>query len=327
VQAIVFNRPGGPEVLRLAERPDPVPGDREVLVRVRAAGVNRADLLQRMGRYPPPAGASEILGLELAGEVVALGRGCTRRRVGERVMALVTGGAYATLAVAPEPTTMLVPPRLSWREAAATPEAFLTAFLNLFDLGRLGAGEWVLVHAGASGVGSAAIQLARAAGARVLATAGTDAKLVLCRSLGAEFALHRERDDFAARAVEASGGDGIHLVLDVVGAPYWASNLHALRTGGRLMLVGFLGGSRGDVDLAPVLRKSLVVRGTTLRGMALAAKANLVARSGDFILPRLADGRLRAIVDRAFPLAQAAAAHAYMIENRNLGNIVLETSA
>lgn len=311
-------------MLRLADVADPAPGTGQVLVGVRATGVNRADLLQRMGRYPPPPGAPDILGLELAGEVVALGPGCTQRKVGERVMAIVEGGAYATLAVVPEAQTLLVPEPLDWRAAAAIPEAFLTAYLNLFDLGQLAAGESVLVHAGASGVGVAAIQLAREAGAMVLATARGEAKLDLCRSLGAAAAILPEGGDFAPAVREATAGAGVHLVLDFVGAPYWAGNADVLRRGGRLILIGFLGGSRGDVDLSPILRKSLVVRGTTLRGLPAADKASLVERAGEFLLPRLAAGSLRAVVDRSFPLAEAATAHNYMSENRNLGKIVLE---
>jgi putative PIG3 family NAD(P)H quinone oxidoreductase len=324
LQAIVFPAPGGPEVLRLETQPDPVPGQREVLVRVHAAGVNRADLLQRMGRYPPPPGASEILGLELAGEVVELGPQCRRWQRGDRVMALVSGGAYASLAIVPEETAMPIPDGLDWRTAAAVPEAFLTAYLNLFDLGNLVSDEYVLVHAGASGVGTAAIQLGREVGARVIVTAGSDAKLDLCRRLGATRAVHREREDFVVPVLEATGGRGVHLVLDVVGAPYWAANLRALRRKGRLVLVGFLGGSQGELDLGPVMRRNLVVRGTTLRGMPLEEKAKLVERCASFILPRLVNGRLRAVLDRCFPLAEAGAAHEYMTENRNLGKIVLE---
>jgi putative PIG3 family NAD(P)H quinone oxidoreductase len=256
MRAIVVDQPGGPEAMRLAERPDPVPGPGELVVAVRAAGVNRADVLQRMGRYPPPPGASPILGLELSGEVVALGPGCKQRKIGDRVMALVAGGAYATLAAVPEVTTMLVPASLDWAAAAAIPEAFLTSYLNLFDLGHLVAGETVLIHAGASGVGSAAIQMARATGATVFATAGNDAKLDLCRTLGATRAIDRDEEEFADVALEMTQGAGVHLVMDFVGVPYWASNLRALRHGGRLVLIGFLGGSRGDLDLGPSCAKA-----------------------------------------------------------------------
>ncbi len=324
MKAIVFDQPGSPEVMHLSEVPDPQPREGEVLVRVRAAGVNRADLLQRLGRYPPPPGASEILGLEFAGEVVGLGPGCAHRRTGDRVMALTTGGGYATLATVPESTTMQVPAGLDWRAAAAIPEAFLTAYVNLFDLGSLVAGETVLVHAGASGVGSAAIQLAREAGATVLATAGSHEKLAFCRELGAARAIHRENEDFGEAALEATGGEGVHLILDFVGAPYWPDNMRALRRGGRLTIIGFLGSSRGEIDLGPVLRKSLIVRGNTLRGMPIADKAALIERASVFMLPRFEAGRLRPLVDRVFRLAAAAEAHHYMHANSNRGKIILE---
>lgn len=324
MRAVVFDRPGETDVLRVAEVPDPVPGEGEILVRVHAAGINRADLLQRLGRYPAPPGEPEILGLEFAGEVVGAGPGCTRHRPGDRVMALVAGGAYATLAVTPEATAWPVPAGLDWRQAAAVPESFLTAWLNLFDLGALRAGEAVLVHAGASGVGSAVIQLAHAFGATVLATAGSDAKLDLCRQLGAAHAFHREREDFPSAALDATGGAGVHLVIDFVGAPYWAGNLRALRPGGRLVLVGFLGGSSGELDLGLLMRKSLTVRSTTLRARSRAEKARLCAEAGPFVLPRLSDGRLRPAVDRAFALQDVAAAHEYVAANRSTGKVVLE---
>jgi len=324
MRAVVFDRPGEPEVLRVADLPDPVPGQGEILVRVHAAGINRADLLQRSGRYPPPAGEPEILGLEFAGEVVGLGPGCTRHKTGDRIMALVAGGAYAALAVTPESTAWPVPAALDWRQAAAVPESFLTAWLNLFDMGALRAGETVLVHAGASGVGSAVIQLARESGATVFATAGSDAKLALCRQLGATQAFHREREDFPSAVLQATAGEGVHLVIDFVGAPYWAGNLRALRTGGRLVLVGFLGGSSGELDLGLVMRKSLTVRGTTLRGRPRADKARLCEQAAPFVLPRLADGRLRPLVDCAFAAQDVAAAHEYVAANRSAGKVILE---
>ncbi len=337
MRAILIEKPGGPEAMRLAETPDPVPGPGEVLVRVRAAGVNRADLLQRMGKYPPPPGASPILGLELAGEVVALGPpasgplppeaalGAAGEPLseGDRVMALVTGGGYASLASVPAVTAMRVPDRLTWSEAAAVPEAFLTAWMNLVVLGKLREGESVLIHAGASGVGSAAIQLARELGATVLTTAGSGEKLAFCRELGASTTVNRHDGDFAEAVLAATGNRGVDLVLDFVGAPYWASNLRALARGGRLTLIGFLGGSSGDCDLGPVMRKSLTVTGTTLRGTALEEKAVLSAGFAEFALPRFADGRLRALVDRTFTLGEAAGAHRFMAGNGNAGKLVL----
>jgi putative PIG3 family NAD(P)H quinone oxidoreductase len=323
MKAILVQEPGGPEVLRLGKTQDPAPGPGEILVRIHAAGVNRADLLQRMGRYPPPAGASPILGLELAGEVTALGSGCTRFREGDRVMSLVAGGAYADLAAVPEEATLPVPDGLDWRQAAAIPEAFLTAWLNLFDLGGLDAGESVLIHAGASGVGSAAIQLTKAVCATVFTTVSSDEKGAFCRGIGADTVIDRSRADFASAVLDIT--DGVDLVLDVVGAPSWEGNLRVLRRGGRMTLIGFLGGSRAELDLGPIMRKNLTVRGTTLRGTPLHEKAKLVEAFGRFALPRFADGSLKALVDRTFPLAEAAAAHTHMAENRNMGKIVLVT--
>jgi putative PIG3 family NAD(P)H quinone oxidoreductase len=327
MQAVLVPAPGGPEVLTLGDAPDPEPGPGELLVQVRAAGVNRADVLQRMGRYPPPPGASPILGLELSGAVVKAGPDTSRFTTGERIMALVTGGAYAALAVVPEAAALPVFRGLDDVQAAAIPEAFLTAWLNLFDLGALHPGETVLVHAGASGVGSAAIQLAREAEARVITTVGSEAKAALCRDLGAAVVLDRRRDDIPRAVKDATGGAGADLVLDVAGAPAWAGNLELLKRYGRLVLIGFLGGSRGDLDLGPVLRKGLTVRGTTLRGTALADKARIVQAFAAFAGPRFADGRLRAVVDRAIPWAEAAEAHRVMEANANAGKIVLTVGA
>ncbi len=331
MKAILVEKPGGPEVLQLGEAPDPVPGPGEILVRVHAAGVNRADLLQRMGRYPPPPGASPILGLELAGEVVGHGPPVHDDAsgapglpgIGAGIMALVTGGAYAELASVPVAAAMEVPRGMSFTAAAAIPEAFLTAWMNLVELGDLAEGETVLIHAGASGVGSAAIQLARELGARVLATAGSDEKLAFCRGLGAEAAIHRHHEDFAEAALAHTGGRGVDLILDFVGVPYWDWNLKALRRGGRLALIGFLGGSRGEVDLGPVMRKNLRVTGTTIRGTPFGTKARVAGDFAGFALPCFADGRLKPLVDKVFPLAEAAAAHRYMAENRNQGKIIL----
>lgn len=320
MRAVIFDQPGDPEVLRLAEAPDPQPAPGELLVRVRATAVNRADLLQRRGGYPPPPGASPILGLELAGEVAADASGW---RAGDRLMAVVTGGGYAELATVPEGMAIPVPDGLSFAEAAAIPEAFLTAFLNLFTLGRLAEGEAVLIHAGASGVGTAAIQLARAAGARVFATAGSAEKLALCRELGAELAIDYKREAFQERVAAATAGRGADLVLDFVGAPYWEANLAALAPRGRLMLIGFLGGSRGQLDLGPVMTKSLTVSGTTLRRTPLDRKVALTRDFAAFALPRFASGELRPVIDRSYPLAEAAAAHRTLEANENAGKVVL----
>lgn len=320
MKAILFDQPGAPEVLYLGSSPDPQPAAGELLVRVRATAVNRADTLQRRGAYPPPPGASPILGLELAGEVVDSADGW---QPGERVMAVVTGGGYAELAVVPAGMALRIPDNLTFEQAAAIPEAFLTAYLNLFTLGRLQAGEAVLIHAGASGVGTAAIQLARAAGARVFATAGSAEKLARCAALGAELAMNYREEDFAARVLAATGDRGVNLLLDFVGAPYWQQNLQALARYGRLMLIGFLGGSRGNLDLGPVLAKSLTVAGTTLRRTSLPDKTALTAAFAAFALERFARGELWPVIDRVLPLEQAAAAHRQMEANDTIGKLVL----
>jgi putative PIG3 family NAD(P)H quinone oxidoreductase len=323
MKAIVFDRPGGPEVLRYDDAPDPQPAAGELLLRVRATAANRADILQRRGGYAPPEGASPILGLELAGEV-AVGAGDWRP--GDRVMAVVTGGGYAQLAVAPAGMAMRIPERLSFEQAAAIPEAFLTAYLNLFTLGRLEAGETVLVHAGASGIGTAAIQLARAAGARVLTTAGSDEKLMHCRELGAEVTINYKREAFRERVAEATGGRGVNLVLDFIGAPYWDDNLASLAIDGRLALIGFLSGSRGQIDIGPIMSKRLDVFGTTLRRTPLPQKIALTESFAAFALPRFESGELRPVVDSVLPLEQAAQAHRRMEENSNIGKIVLRVA-
>jgi putative PIG3 family NAD(P)H quinone oxidoreductase len=323
MKAILFDQPGDPDVLRYGDAPDPQPAAGEVLVRVRATAINRADLLQRRGAYPPPAGASPILGLELAGEVLS---GAGGVQPGDRVMAVVTGGGYAELAAVPAGMAMRIPDSLSFEEAAAIPEAFLTAFLNLFTLGRLEAGESVLIHAGASGVGTAAIQLARAAGARVLTTAGSEEKLARCRELGAEVTIDYKRESFRERIAEATEGRGVDLVLDFVGASYWDDNLAVLAVDGRLALIGFLGGSRGQIDLGPIMSKRLTIVGTTLRRTPLPQKTALTEAFVAFALPRFVSGELRAVIDSVYRLEQAAEAHRAMEANRNAGKIVLQVA-
>jgi putative PIG3 family NAD(P)H quinone oxidoreductase len=282
--------------------------------------VNRADILQRRGGYDPPPGASPILGLELAGEVL---QPAGAWRAGDRVMAVVTGGGYAELAAVPADLAMPIPDVLTFEQAAALPEAFLTAHLNLFTLGRLQAGETVLIHAGASGVGTAAIQLARAAGARVFATAGSEPKLELCRRLGAELAINYKAERFDELVRAATGGQGANLALDFVGAPNWQANLAALAPYGRLMLIGFLGGSRGDLDIGPILGKSLTVAGTTLRRTPLPQKVALTRDFAAFALERFVSGELRPVIDRSFALADAAEAHRHVEANANAGKVVL----
>lgn len=320
MKAILFDQPGEPDVLRYDDAPDPQPGADELLVRVHATAVNRADLLQRRGGYAPPLGASPILGLELAGEVV---QPAGEWRIGDRVMAVVTGGGYAELAAVPAGMAMRIPERFSYQEAAAIPEAFLTAYLNMFTLGRLQPGEVALIHAGASGVGTAAIQLARAIGARVMVTAGSDEKLALCRELGAELAINYTSESFVERVQAASGGRGADVVLDFIGAPYWDSNMAALALGGRLMLIGFLGGSRGQLDLGIMMGKSLTVASTTLRRTPLPQKVALTQAFSEFALPRFERGALRPVIDRILPIMQAVEAHRVLEANSNAGKVVL----
>ncbi|NJL56684.1 NAD(P)H-quinone oxidoreductase [bacterium] len=306
MKAILIAEAGGPEVLRYADAPDPQPGHDELLVRVHAAALNRADLMQRRGGYDPPPGASPILGLEVAGEVA---QGAGDFAVGDRVMAVVTGGGYAELAAVPLGMAMRIPDNLSYEDAAAIPEAFLTAYLNLFDLGNIEMGEVALVHAGASGVGTAAIQLGKAAGATIYVTASAS-KLDLCRDLGADLAIDYRAEDFVQRVLAATDGAGVEAVLDFIGAPYFNDNLRVLKRGGRLVIIGLMGGSTGDLDIGPVLRKALTITGTTLRPMPLAQKSALNAAFAAYALPLFEQGLLRPIIDSVYPLAEATAAHA-----------------
>lgn len=318
MKAILYEQANTPLYLGDAPEPDVKAGD--LLVRVHATALNRADLLQRRGGYAPPPGASPILGLELAGEVVQAADGWN---VGDRVMAVVTGGSYAEYAAVPASVAMPIPENLTYEDAAAIPEAFLTAWLNLFTLGKLQSGEATLVHAGGSGIGTAAIQLARAAGAFVLTTAGSADKLARCAELGANVGINYKAESFLERVKAETGNKGADVILDFIGAPYWNDNLAALNVGGRLMLIGFLGSAAGDLNLGAILGKSLTIAGTTLRRTPMAQKAELVKDFSAFGLARLANGELKPIIDRVFPLAEAEAAHAYMQSNENFGKIIL----
>ena len=321
MKAIVFKKPGPADVLEYGDAPDPVPKDGELLVRVHGTAVNRADILQRLGLYPPPPGASDILGLEIVGEVA---KPAGRWKKGDRVMAVIAGGGYAQLATVPAAQAMPVPDNLSYEQAAALPEAFQTAYLNLFLLGKLKRGESVLVHAGASGVGTAAIQLARAAGAHVLVTAGTDEKLKFCRDLGAEVTINYKTEKFSERVMAATDNRGVDVVVDFIGAPYWNDNLAALADYGRMTIIGFLGGDRGQLGLGLMMRKSLTVLSTTLRRTPADKKEELIKALGDFALERFKRGELKPVVDSVYPLERSADAHRHMESNRNLGKIVLK---
>jgi putative PIG3 family NAD(P)H quinone oxidoreductase len=332
---IEITSPGGPEVLRPVERPDPRPGPGDVLIKVAAAGVNRPDLLQRRGRYPPPPGASDILGLEVAGTIAAPGEGVREWRAGDRVCALVSGGGYATMCVVPAPQCLPVPRRVpkdpayvdDLIAAAAIPETFFTVWTNVFDRGRLRSGESALFHGGTSGIGTTAIQLAAARGARVFATAGSDEKCRACEALGAERAINYRTDDFVGVIQERTGGRGVDLILDIIGGEYFARNLAALAVDGRLIQIGLMGGATSaTLDLGEMLRRRLTVTGSTLRNRTVAEKGAIAAALRREVWPLLENGRIRPIVYRTFPLTEAAAAHRLMESSEHIGKIVLTVS-
>lgn len=326
MKAVVVDHPGGEEALRLADLPAPALRAGEVRIRVVATAVNRADLLQRQGHYPPPPGAPDILGLECAGEIIEVGEGVDPARRGERVMALLAGGGYAEEVVAPAGCTLPVPPALSWEEAAALPEAALTVFLTVFQLARLQAGERLLVHGGASGVGTTAITMARCVGAEVFVTAGSPEKCQRCRELGAREAICYREEDFAARIDELTGGAGLDVVLDHVGAPYLAGNLAVLGVGGRLVLIGTMGGSQAPIDLRVLLRKRLSLFASTLRARPVGEKEALVAAFQRAFGEALAAGRLRPVIDCVLSLSEVAQAHRRMAASAHVGKIVLRVN-
>jgi len=320
--AIEIAAPGGPEVLRPCERPVPRPAAGEVLIEVAAAGVNRPDVLQRQGGYPPPPGASDIPGLEVAGTIVDLGVEVTAWSLGDRVTALVTGGGYAAYCAAPARQCLPIPQGLSLAEAAALPETFFTVWSNVFDRGGLKAGESFLVHGGSSGIGTAAIQMARALGARVFATAGSDAKCRACEALGAEQAINYRTTDFVA-AVKAATGEGVNLILDMVGGDYIQRNIDALAPDGRLCYIAFLGGPLAEVNFMPLMLKRITITGSTLRARSEDFKAAIAGKLKERIWPRIAAGEIRPVMADSFPLREAAAAHALMESGKHIGKIVL----
>ena len=326
MKAVLIDRPGDETVLRIGEAPEPILGAGELRLRVAATAVNRADLLQRQGMYPPPPGASPILGLECAGTVIEVGLGVTGWKPGDRAMALLAGGGYAEQVVVHAGSALRVPERLSLEEAAAVPEVFLTAFLNLFEVGSLPAAGSALVHGGGSGVGTASIQLVKAAGARVLITAGSEDKCARCLELGADVAIDYRKENFAERVREATGGRGVDVVLDSIGAAYLEGNLGSLAIGGRLVLIGLMGGAKVEVNLAVLLAKRLHVVGSTLRTRSVEEKAVITASFERRFGADLASGRVRPIVDRVVPLEQVADAHRAMKASEHFGKIVLRVS-
>ena len=320
---IEISQPGEPEVLKPAERPDPVPGPGEVLIRVAAAGVNRPDVLQRRGAYPPPPGASDIPGLEVAGTVTTVGAGVEGWRTGDAVCALVSGGGYATMCVAPAPQCLRVPATLDLVAAAAIPETFFTVWTNVFDRGRLQAGETALFHGGTSGIGTTAIQLATVRGATVFATAGSDEKVRACEALGARRAINYRTQDFVNVIREMTGGAGVDLILDIMGGSYLNRNLAALAVDGRLVQIGLMGGESASVDLRRVLGRRLTITGSTLRPRPVAEKGEIAAALAREVWPLLEAGTIKPIVFKTFPLAEAAAAHRLMESSEHVGKIVL----
>jgi len=321
--AIAIRTPGGPEVLRAELRPVPKPGDGETLIKVAAAGVNRPDVMQRMGLYPPPPGAPDIPGLEIAGEVVACGTGVTRWKEGDRVMALVVGGGYAEFCIAHESHALPVPAGLSLTEAAAIPETFFTVWYNAFERGRLAARETLLVHGGSSGIGTTAIQLAAAFGARVITTAGTAEKCEACRKLGADVAINYKTEDFVAVTKQATGDRGADLVLDIVGGDYIDRNYEAAAVEGRIVQIAFQSSSRATVDFRRLMLKRLTHTGSTLRARSVADKGAIARAVEAKVLPLIAAGRVKPVIDSTFPLREAAAAHARMESSQHIGKIVL----
>mgnify|MGYP000971201585 CR=1 FL=1 len=323
MKAIEIAQPGGPDVLKPGERPVPVPGPGEVLIKVAAAGVNRPDVEQRKGTYPPPPGASDIPGLEIAGTVAALGPDAGGLGLGDAVCALVSGGGYAEYCTAPVPQCLPVPQGLGMVEAAALPETFFTVWQNVFDRARLKGGETILIHGGSSGIGTAAIQMAKAMGARVLATAGSDDKCAACVKLGADRAINYNTQDFVEATLAATNKKGADVILDMVGGKYFERNVAALAIEGRLSLIALLGGREAKIDLGIVLRKRLTIVGSVLRARPVSEKGAVAASLRREIWPLIASGKIRPVIDSTFALADAAKAHARMETSAHVGKIVL----
>jgi len=328
MKAILVKSPGGAEQLELGEAPAPLPQSHEILIRVKAASLNRADILQREGKYPPPPSASPLLGLDVAGIVEATGADCRRFRKGDTVMALLPGGGYAEYAAIDERLALPIPPGLDFEQAAAIPEAFLTAFQVLFWLGDLKEGQKVLIHAGASGVGTAAIQLAALAKAgSIYVTAGSEEKIEFCKSLGANAGYNYKSGPWLAGLLEATGNKGVNLILDFIGAPYWDQNLKGLCAGGKLILIAAQGGVKAEgFNLLPFLTKHLQVMGTTLRSRDNDYKAKLVADFSRFALDAFTQGIVKPVIHQIYDWKDVQEAHRCMENNRNAGKIILRIS-
>ena len=321
--AIAIAKPGGPDALQPIEAPVPQPRPREVVIRVAAAGVNRPDLMQREGKYPPPVGASEIPGLEVSGTITACGDGVERWRDGDQVCALVSGGGYAEYCVAPDVQCLPVPSTVDLVSAGAIPETFFTVWTNVFERGRLSEGESFLVHGGSSGIGTTAIQMARAFGARVFATAGTAEKCLACERLGAERAVNYRTEDFTAVLAKLTDGRGVDVILDMVGGPYFSRNLELLALEGRLLQIALLHGAKAEINLVRLLRQRLTVTGSTLRARTVQEKAAIANALERAVWPLIEAGKIRPVIYATFPLTQAAEAHRLMESGSHIGKIVL----
>ena len=323
--AVEIREPGGPDVLVAVQRPTPVPAAGEVLIKVAAAGVNRPDVFQRLGNYPPPKGVTDIPGLEVAGTIEQCGEGVNDWKAGDRVCALVAGGGYAEYCAAPTPQCLPIPRGLDFVVAAAIPETYFTVWTNVFQRGRLSAGELLLVHGGSSGIGTTAIQLARARGARVFATAGSPEKCAACERLGAERAIDYRTEDFVAVIRELTGGYGVDVILDIVGADYFARNVEALAYEGRLVEIATLHGVKAELNIQRIMQRRLTITGSTLRARSIEEKGALAAEVHEHVWPLLESGTVRPIIHATFPLREAAAAHRVMDASTHVGKLVLTT--
>jgi putative PIG3 family NAD(P)H quinone oxidoreductase len=325
VRAVVITTSGGPEVLSLQEVPDPVPGEGEVLVEVTAAGVNPADVMQRMGFYPPPPGASAYPGLECSGRITQVGPGVSGWQVGDSVCALMVGGGYAELVAVPAGQLLPIPDGVSLADAAALPEVACTVHASVFGQAGLAPGEVLLVHGGAGGIGTMAIQLAKARGATVACTAGSAAKLDRCRELGADHAISYRDEDFVTAVKDFTGGRGADVILDIVGAPYLARNIDALATSGRLVQISVRDGARAEIDLGVLMRKRITIYASTLRARPVPEKTVIVSAVRDQVWPLVASGQVAPVIDRTLPLAEAAQAHRLIEDGGHVGKVLLAT--
>jgi len=325
MHAVVITEPGGPEVLQWTEVPDPQPGPGEVLIDVAASAVNRADMMQRQGFYPPPKGAPAYPGLECSGTIATLGEGVVGWRPGEQVCALLAGGGYAEKVVVPAGQLLRIPQSTTLVEAAALPETVCTVYSNVFQGARLASGETLLIHGGGSGIGTTAIQLGKHAGATVAVTAGSQEKLDACRELGADILINYREDDFAERLMEATGGHGADVILDIIGAGYLARNLAALAPDGRIANIGLQQGRTAELDLSLLMSKRATIMSTTLRARPAAQKASIVAAVAANVWPLVDTGVIRPVIDRALPMRQAGEAHRIMTASSHTGKIVLRT--